>query len=219
MKKYIFLLVAVLLAVTSVTAQIDSNNRKLDVYQEQGMIHDYEVETLYAYQLGVISAAQAANGVTNKWQGVFVIPLADNDEIHAVWYVPHQADLRYPLYVRWLLHVGDADSAASTITTTHDKVKMSTGLTAATHMVGNDAAGDGGTALNDTIAAITIEETETENTPFASDWGKINGVSTSNRFDALFIKMVSTANTAADRLRVVGLQIAYKRAKYGAYYQ
>ena len=210
MKKLFCIFLFVILFTGNLFAQIDSNNRKLDIYL-RSVVNDYQVATLYAYQLGVLTAARAAQGVTNKWEGVDVIPLADSDEIHAIWYVPHNANTKYSIYLRWQLVVGNADSAASTLTTTVDKINMT--RTAE----GSDTAADGATALTTTIPAITIAETETENFPFASDWGKIVGSAT--LFDALFVKLVSSSNTAADRLRVVALQIAYKRAKRAAHYQ
>lgn len=191
-------------------AQIDSDNRKLHIYQRT-RLNDYQVETLYAYQLGVLTAARAAHGVSNQWEGVDVIPLADSDELHVIYMIPHNTDLRKHVYLRWILIVGSADSAASTLTTTIDKIDMLRVMT------GSDTTADGATALTTTIPAITIAETETENFPFASDWGRIAGTAT--LYDALFIKMVSSANTSADRLRVIALQVATKRRRFGGSYQ
>lgn len=160
-----------------------------------------KVETLYAYQLGPVTAAVAAHGVADKWQGIPVIPVADNDEIHAVWMSAHDFDYRYPLYVRWGLLPNNATSA-STITTTVDFVDMNGDVDAK----GSDAAGDGGTALTETITAIVAADT-TANVPFFSVWGK--AAAQSADWDALFVKMVSTGNSSADRLRIWCLQIAY----------
>lgn len=191
----------------------DSTLRVLDQYHADRFhphLHkptpDYKVETFYAYQLGVVSAAQAAHGVSNKWQGIFVIPLADNDEIHAIWVTPHDLDSKFPMYLRWGL-IPNNDTSASTLTTTVDYADLG-----ATH-AGSDAAGDGATALNETIKAIVAADT-TANIPFFSVWGKMNGRTTD--FDILFVKLVSTGNSGADRLRVFCLQLAIDKTKRDA---
>lgn len=161
---------------------------------------EMKVETFYAYQLGPLTAAVAAHGVTNKWQAIPVIPLADNDEVHFNWVTAHDCDTKYPIYVRWGL-IASAASKASTITTT-----ISTVDTGANH-TGSGSAGDGGTALDETIAAITTGSNPGANIPFFSVWGKKNGVTTD--FDILEIKLVSTGNTTADNVKVFCLQIAY----------
>lgn len=161
----------------------------------------HKVETLYAYQLGPVSAAVAAHGTTNKWQGLPVIPLANSDEIHAVWMSSHGFDSKNPVYVRWGL-ISNAASKALTITTTVDTVDFG-----ATH-AGSATAGDGGTALNETIAAITTASNPGADIPFFSVWGKLNGTSTD--FDALFVKLVASGATTADSVRVWCLQVAYR---------
>lgn len=161
---------------------------------------EFKVETLYAYQLGALTAARAAHGTTNKWQGVDVIPLANSDEIHALWVAPHDLDFKFPIYQRWGLIPNNATSAL-TITTTVDFMDLG-----ATH-AGSDAAGDGATAFNETIAAITAAQT-TADVPFFSVWGKHLAQSTD--WDILFTKLVASGQSGADRLRVFCLQIAYR---------
>jgi hypothetical protein len=185
---------------------LDALNRRLLGYLD-GREKRFHVETLYAYQLGPVTAAVAAHGTSNQWQGVPVIPLTNADEIHAAVMVPYGADLIHPQYLRWLLLPDNADSSL-TITTTVDTVDMSRDLT------GSDAAGDGGTALDVTIPAIVAAETTAE-TPFGSDWGKINGKLRSSTFyDCLFVKGVASGQAGADRLRVFGLQVAFRNRKY-----
>lgn len=189
-------------------ADIDTLNRKLNIYQRQ-MGHDYQVKTLYAYQLGVITAAHAAHGVSNQWNGIWVVPLADSDEIHAIFMIPHNANLKYPMYLRWVL-VPNNNSSGATLTTTVDKVDMTR------TMEGSDVTADGATSLDTVIPAITDAETTAE-TPLASDWGKISGSNT--LYDALFVKLVASSASGADRLRVAALQIGYKRFRSGFVWQ
>ena len=147
--------------------------------------------------------------VTNVWQGVPVIPLSDNDEIHFAYMIPHNANTKYPMYLRWILLPNNGTSA-STIVTTIDKV--STTRT----WEGGTTVADGATVLDTVIPAIIAGETVVSQV-FASDWGKINGSAT--LFDVLFLTMLSTSNSSADRLRVVALQIATKRMKRAGHYQ
>lgn len=170
-------------------------NRK----RQGGHTAEWHVDTLYAYQIGVVSAARAANGVSNVWQGVDVIPLANADEVHILWIPPHHINWAAPLKVRFIFFSNNA-SGGSTMTLTYDKVTWGEAGDAA-------VAADGATALTTTLAAITDAAT-TANYPIASVWGEING-STTN-FDALFFKGVSSSNSGADRLRVVAFQVAYK---------
>jgi len=153
------------------------------------------VETFYAYQLGPLTAAVAAHGVTNVWQGMPVIPLANNDEIHFAWKTPNDLDVEYPIKVRWGL-ISNAATKALTITTTYDRV-----------IEGTTVAADGATAFNDTIPAIATGDNPGANIPFNTKWGKINGTST--EFDILFIKGVASGATTADAVRVTWLQFAY----------
>lgn len=163
---------------------------------------DYAVETLYAYQLGPLTAAVAAHGVSNVWEGVPVIPLTDVDEIHSIWVTPFNFDSKAPFYVRWGL-LSNADSKALAIATTVDFVD--TGAT----MTGSDTAGDGATALTETITAITTTSNPGTSKPFFSVWGKINGRTTD--FDILFLKLVASGQTTADAVRVFCLQLAYRQ--------
>lgn len=164
-------------------------------------VPDYKVDTLLAYQLGPLTAAIAAHGVTDVWQGIPVIPLADNDEIHAIWVTPYNFDSKFPFYARWGL-LSNADSKALTIATTVDFVD-----TGATH-AGSDVAADGATPLTETITAITTTSNPGTSKPFFSVWGKINGQTTD--FDILFLKLVAGGATTADAVRVFCLQIAYR---------
>lgn len=185
---------------------IDALNRRLKVYQRQ-VLQEYQIETLYAYQLGVLTAAHAAHAVSDKWEGVTVIPLADSDEVHVVYMIPHNAELLHPVYLRWILLPNHTTSAA-TIATTVDKVDMTRNMT------GSDVAGDGATALDTTIPAIVAAETGAD-VPFASDWGIIKGVARGSEYDALFVKLVASGASSADRLRVVAMQVATRRIKHG----
>lgn len=159
-----------------------------------------KVETFYAYQLGPLTAAVAAHGGTNKWVAAPVIPLANSDEIHMNWVTAHDCDTKQPIYVRWGL-ISNAASKALTITTTINEVD-----TGSDHS-GSDDAGDGGTALDETIAAITTGSNPGADKPFFSVWGKKNGASTD--FDILEVKLVASGETTADAVRVFCLQIAY----------
>jgi hypothetical protein len=159
-----------------------------------------KVETLYAYQLGPLTAAVAAHGGTNKWVAAPVIPLADSDEVHMNWVTPHDCDTRYPIYIRWGL-IANAAAKGGTITTTVSTVDLG-----ATH-TGSGDAGDGGTALAQTIAAIATGDNPGADKPFFTVWGKKNGATTD--YDILEIKLVASAQTTADALRVFCLQIAY----------
>lgn len=161
----------------------------------------FVVETMYAYQMGPVTAAIAAHGVTNVWQGVPVVPLDNSDEIHVAWATSHNFDAKHPFYLRWGLIANDS-AQAITLTTTVDFVDMG-----ATH-TGSDTAGDGATALSETIAAITTTSAAGTNKPYFSVWGKINGRTTD--FDALFVKLVASGVTGADTVRVWCLQIAYR---------
>jgi len=157
--------------------------------------------TLTAYQLGVLTAARGAHAVSDVWEGIDVIPLADNDEIHVIWPTPLDFDSKYPVYIRWGL-LSNADSKAQALTTTVDFID--TGATQS----GSDLAADGATALNETIAAITTATNPGTSKPFFSVWGKINGRTTD--FDILFLKLVASGATTADAVRVFCLQIAYR---------
>lgn len=145
-------------------------------------------------------------GTTNKGQGLPCHPLADNDELHALVPLHPHIDQRFPIYVRWWLLPNNADSS-STITTTIDKINMTRNLT------GSSALADGATALNTVIPAIVAAETVAD-TPFASDWGIIKQAAGFTEFDALFIKMVSTSNGGAGRLRVYMLEVAQQLRKF-----
>lgn len=162
---------------------------------------DYKVETLYAYQLGVVTAAVAAHGVTDKWEGIPVIPLTDADEVHAIIVTPHDFDSKFPFYLRWGL-ISNAASKAQALATTVDFVD-----TGATHS-GSDTAGNGATALTETITTISTSSNPGADKPFFSVWGKINGRSTD--FDILFAKLVASGQTTADAVRVFCLQFAYR---------
>lgn len=162
---------------------------------------ELRVETLYAYQLGPLTAGVAAHGVTNVWEGIPVIPLTDADEIHAIWPTPFEFDSKSPFYVRWGL-LSNADAKALTIATTVDFID--TGAT----QTGSDLAADGATALSETIAAITTTSNPGTSKPFFSVWGKINGRTTD--FDILFVKLVASGQTTADAVRAFCLQIAYR---------
>lgn len=159
-----------------------------------------KVETLYANQLGPLTAAVAAHGGSNKWVAALVIPLANSDEIHMNWAVPHDCDTKYPIFIRWGL-ISSANSKALTIATT-----ISTVDTGSTH-AGSGDAGDGGTALAETIAAITTGSNPGQDKPFYSVWGKKNGATTD--YDILEIKLVASGETTADNVKVWCLQIAY----------
>lgn len=159
-----------------------------------------KIDTLYAYQLGVVTAAHAAHGTTNKWQGLSVIPLANNDEVHAVWITPPDFDYKWPIRIRWGL-IANAASKASALTTTVDFVDIGS------DHFGSDTAGDGSTALNETIATISTSTNPGADVPFFSVWGKANAQTSD--WDALFVKLVSSGNTTADAMRVWCMQVSY----------
>ena len=186
-------------------SEIDVLNRRFRDYLA-AKPHEFIIKEFLAYQLGPVTAAVAAHGVTDVWQGIPVIPLADADEIHAICTVPPNADLRHPVYLRWLL-IPNAATSVGAITTTIDKVNTTRNWT------GSSTAGDGATALSTTIPAVIDGETAI-NVPFASDWGKIAGVAQSAYYDMLFIKLVAGSMTGADILRVFGLQVAFKMRKF-----
>jgi len=153
--------------------------------------HKLKVDTIYAGDLGYVTAgAPAAGGDTNIWQGVQMIAIASNDEIHFAWATPHDFDYHFPFYVRWGLYATDASKAA-TCTTTYDMVDA------------GDAGADGATALATTIAAKTPGEDVVDWTV----WGK--GAAGTSDYDYLFLKMVATSCTTADNVKVWCLEIAY----------
>lgn len=162
---------------------------------------DYKVQTLYAYQLGPLTATVAAHGVTDVWEGIPVIPLTDADEVHAIWVTPFDFDSKAPFYMRWGL-ISNAASKAQALATTVDFVD-----TGATH-TGSDTAADGATALTETITTISTSTNPGANKPFFSVWGKVNGRTTD--FDILFMKLVASGQTTADAVRVFCLQLAYR---------
>jgi len=151
----------------------------------------YVVKTIYAGRLGYISAAIGANGVSDKWQGVQVIPLDDADEIHFGFSTPHDMDCSAPVYVRFLL-LGTNSDDTITLTVTFDQAAV--GATAA----------DGATSLTDTIPAKATAANVADQTY----WGKVAGKSTDYAY--LFIKAVASAAGNADGSKVWAMQIAYR---------
>lgn len=192
-------------------ADLDPLNRRLHGYQNKGHysttmrrpVANYESKYVPAVIMQPVLAALAAHGTTDKWENFRVIPLANADEVHNLVFVPGWADLRYPVYLRWHLIPGNAASGG-TLTTTVDKINMGV----SDDFVGSDDAGDGVTALDTVIPAITDAET-TIDKPFASDFGKINGQTA--RYHAIFVKLVAASMSGADRLRVVALEVAFKK--------
>ena len=160
----------------------------------------YRREIFYANQLGPLTAAVAAHGGTNKWVANLVIPLADNDEVHFNWLTPYDFDYTQPVLVRWGL-ISNAASKAQTITTTYSTVDMGAGF------VGSDDAGDGGTVLNQTIAAIATGDNPGGDKPFMTQIGIIEKLTT--EYDILEIKGVAASATTADAVRVWCLEIGY----------
>jgi len=158
-------------------------------------------ELFYARQLGPLTAAVAAHGTTDKWQAIEVIPLANSDEILFNWLTPYDFDYRHPILVRWGL-ISNAASKALTITTTYSTVDM--GATFA----GSGAAGDGATALTQTIAAVTTSSNPGADKPFLSQVGTIEGLTSD--FDILELKLVASGQTTADAVRVWCLEIGYR---------
>jgi len=156
-------------------------------------------ELFYARQLGPLTAAVAAHGVTNVWQGVEVIPLADSDEIHFAWITPPDFDFKSPIMIRWLL-LPDNNTSAGTLTVTYDTLDLG-----ATH-AGSTIAADGATTMTTTVAAVVAADT-TASIPFFSQTASIEGLTTD--FDILFLKLVASSMSAADRLRVHSLEIYY----------
>jgi hypothetical protein len=149
-----------------------------------------KVDRIYAGDLGYVAAgAPAANGVSDKWQGVQMIPIASNDEIHFPWAAPHDLDYRYPIYVRWGLYA-TAASKEATMTTTYDYVSS------------GDTAADGATALAETIPGKTPGDDKVDWTY----WGETTPATSD--FDVLFLKAVATVTTA-DNVKVWALEIAY----------
>lgn len=158
-------------------------------------------ELFYARQLGPLTAAVAAHGTSNKWQAIEVIPLANSDEVHFNWVTPYDFDFRHPVLVRWGL-ISNAASKALTITTTYSTVDMGATL------AGSGDAGDGGTALTQTIAAITTGSNPGADKPFMSQIGTIEGITTD--YDILELKLVASGQTTADAVRVFCLEIGYR---------
>jgi hypothetical protein len=149
-----------------------------------------KVARIDAACLGPVTAAEAASGVSNVWEGVLTVPIASNDEIHYAWATPYDLDYRFPLYVRWGV-IATADNKAATCLTTYD------------YLDAGDTAADGATALAETIPAKTPGINKVNMTY----WGKTTP-STSD-FDYLFLKMVATSCTTADNVKVWCLEIAY----------
>lgn len=161
---------------------------------------EWWVDTLYAYDMGVITAAHAAYGTTNKGQGVWSIPLTNADEVHILWIPPHHWNYKEPVKLRYLIFPNNASSGI-TLTTTYDKVAWGEGATAAT-------LADGATSLTSTHSAITDAET-TADYPLVTEWAQVNKGSETD-FDAFFFKMVASGQTGADRARLIAAQFAFK---------
>lgn len=153
-----------------------------------------------AEQLDPLTAAIAAHGGSNKWVAKQVIPLANSDEVHYAWDKPDKLDIKYPILLRWGV-ISNAASKAGALTTTYSKGSRGT------NHAGSDDAGDGGTALDQTIAAITTSSNPGQDKPFLSQIGVINGASSD--WDWMDIKLVSSGNTTADALRIWCLKIYY----------
>lgn len=162
---------------------------------------DYKREIFYAEQLGPLSAAVAAHGGTNKWVAIKVIPLADADEVHFNWVTPLDFDYRHPIAFRWGL-ISNAASKAITITTTYSTVDMGADFK------GSGDAGDGGTALTNTIAAVSTGDNPGGDKPFMTQVGTIEQLTSD--FDILEIKGVAGSATTADAVRVFCLEIYYR---------
>jgi len=177
------------------------------VYHRKGQYHSnlgkhvpkLRREIFYAYQLGPLTAAVAAHAVTNVWEGVPVIPLANSDEIHFAWFLPPNIDTNFPILLRWGL-LPDNNTSALTIATTFDRLSLTS-----EHKASGTAA-DGATALDDTLAAVVAGDT-TASKPFWSQVGVIDGTTTA--FEILFLKLVASGQSGADRLRVTCLEIYY----------
>lgn len=161
--------------------------------------NEWEVTTLYAYQMGPLTAAHAAHATTNKWEGVPVIPLDASDEVHIAWVLPNEMDCKEEILMRavWLPN----NNSAGTVTTfTYDRVTFNSSV-----------AADGVTALSETITSPADADTDADY-PITSMWGKIPGHTTD--FDALFVKLVAGTASGADRLHLFAVQFAWKRARY-----
>lgn len=161
---------------------------------------EFLIDTMYAYQLGVITAAHAAYGASNKGQGLLTIPVADSDEIHALWIPAHHINTKHAVEIRYWVFPNNAASGV-TLTTTFDYVYNGEAQTAA-------ALADGATSLITTHSAITDTET-TADTPLLTEWAKVNS-GTVTDYDGLFFKTVVSGASGADRARIYALQIAYK---------
>lgn len=184
----------------------DSTTRRLMQYHSSRYhrhLHkpapDTKVETIYATQLGPVTAAEAAHTTTDKWEGVRVIPLDANDEVHFAWATPADFSYKDFVYVR-LLYIPNHASAGTVITVTYDKVSMGTNGT------GSDDAGNGATSFSETIETVTDAQTNIDQ-PLASPWGKIVGSTTD--YDVLFLKIVAGTASGADRLHLWAVQIGY----------
>jgi len=150
----------------------------------------YKVKTIYAGEFGYVSATIAVNGVTNVWQGIQTLPLADSDEMHHSFSTPDDMNCLAPVYVRFLIISANADD---TITLTCSADQVSAG----------DTAADGATVFTDTIPAVA----SAANKVAQSKWGKISG-GTSD-YDYLFIKAIASAAGNADGSKLWAMQIAY----------
>lgn len=191
-------------------AFIDALSRRLNNYQRR-KAGEYQSDFIDAVVLTPVTAALAAHGTTDDWENLRVIPLADSDEVHALYIIPPNVDLIFPIYLRWHL-ISNAASGGVTLTTTVDKIDMTMDFT------GSATAGNGATALDTTIPAITDAEAAAD-IPFASDYGKINGIARGSEYQALFVKVIASSATSADRCRIVQLEIATRRSKFKGQFQ
>ena len=150
----------------------------------------YKVKTYYGGMLGPVTAAIAACGISDDWQGIQVVPLDDADEIHFGWATPHDMDCAAPVFVRFLFIGTNADDTI-TLTCSYDQV--TDGSTAA----------DGATTFDETIPAKSLAASKVG----ATYWGRINGKATD--YDYLFIKAIAGSAGNADGMKCWAIQIAY----------
>lgn len=161
---------------------------------------EWHVDTMYAYQLGPVSAAYAAFGVTNVGQGLPTIPLENGDEIHVMWIPPHDINTKEPVKVRFWVLPNNASSGI-TLTTTFDYVYAGEANTAV-------VLADGATSLQTTMTAIADTETDA-GYPLLTEWAQVNKGTTTD-YDALFLKVVAGSASAPNRACIYAVQFAYK---------
>lgn len=164
----------------------------------------YVWKTFDVDQLSPVTAAIAAHGVTNKFENLRVLPLADSDEFHALFHLPPDLDLKKRIYFYATL-ISNAAAKATTLTVTYDALTHgqidNSGVTAST-------VGDGATAVSQGIDAVAVGDNPGANKIFDTMIGYINPDNTSVRdWQSIFFKVISSANTTADAIRVIAFHV------------